>query len=525
MRSSVAATTELAARGLPSICCGDRAGGGPTHQFLVGSEKNAQIATSDAALVERVRARPFCACRGACSMLPRRVRPPPTATKACAVPGTSWSEACTSQITALAESSDIWQPTPGQAIVALRNASKAELDMIASRVVNVLHARGVLCSVVGTQDRCQASFHKSTRSGQQVLQVCLPRMQRVFCAPFASDRSTSPKVRRLASGCAAPTLPCQRFDLGRIALDLARLRTPQSEASGSMPSSPQPPSLSSTPAGQHRRSRGPFFGPDDVNEAYTRLRRRNKSLPLLEAVLRPMRPPMAPIHGRCALVGSNHVLRCREWGALFNGSDYDAIFRVNGFMLDRQRVPNQWLDPRHAGTRTTYRQSCLTAGERLASSRSEVCLLTPDFLSTQRDHTDHTQVCGGPKLRSEYTERSVAAATAMGYEFLLFGRDAPYKALAGEGSGDAAFLAALALCNEVHAYGVGLLGRSRRGARGEVVMEAVYQHSYDPILGRCEAHASNTSCGDQAAYVTNQLLREVQWAVWHTLGIARWVWA
>ena len=63
------------------------------------------------------------------------------------------------------------------------------------------------------------------------------------------------------------------------------------------------------------------------------------------------------------------------------------------------------------GARTTYRQSCLTSGRRLERTRDEVCLLTPDFLSMQDSHADHVPVCGGKRLRSEYPERSVAAAT------------------------------------------------------------------------------------------------------------------
>lgn len=244
----------------------------------------------------------------------------------------------------------------------------------------------------------------------------------------------------------------------------------------------------------------------------------------LAAMLAPMRPPPPQVHRRCALVGANHVLRCRTWGARIDDGAYDAVVRVNGFQLDAEHVPNQWVDPLHAGKRTTYRQSCLTRGQRLASSRSEVCLLTPDFLSTQRDHTDHTQVCGGPRLRSEYTERTVAAATSQGFPFFLFGRGAPYRSLTPEGwgsSGEAAFLATLALCQEVHVYGVGLLGRPR--ADGGV--EAVYQHAYDPVVGQCGSRAANTSCGDLTTHVISQLVREVRWAVWHALGLAKWVWS
>ena len=406
----------------------------------------------------------------------------------------------------------------------------AELNALASSVVDILHERGLLCSTSGARGHCHASVRRS-RKGQPLLQVCLPPAPRVFCAPFANDRSTSRRARRLAAGCAVPELPCQHFDLVRIALDLARLRAlPPTVASPSSPSPPPPPPFQVPSPSLQRRRRPPprgqphpsaFFGPEDIDEVYGRLRRRNKSLPHLAALLRPMRPPAAQIHRRCALVGANHVLRCRRWGVRIDGPEYDAVFRVNGFQLDARLVPNQWLDPRHAGMATTYRQSCLTGGRRLASSRGEVCLLTPDFLSTQRDHTDHTQVCAGPRLRSEYTEHTVAEATSEGFRFLLFGRDAPYRGLSGEGSGDAAFLAALALCRTVDAYGVGLLAQP--GAEGAV--EAVYQHGYDPVVGRCDPRAANTSCGDRTAYVTSQMVREVQWAVWHAMGLANWIWS
>ena len=58
-----------------------------------------------------------------------------------------------------------------------------------------------------------------------------------------------------------------------------------------------------------------------------------------------------------------------------------------------------------------------------------------------------------------------------------------------------------------------------------VAIETVYQHGYDPVLARCDPRAANASCGDQAAYVSGQLLREARWAVWHALGLANWIWS
>ena len=58
-----------------------------------------------------------------------------------------------------------------------------------------------------------------------------------------------------------------------------------------------------------------------------------------------------------------------------------------------------------------------------------------------------------------------------------------------------------------------------------VTTELVYQHGYDPVLGGCDARAANSSCnGELAAYVANQLAREAQWAAWHALGVANWIW-
>ena len=127
-------------------------------------------------------------------------------------------------------------------------------------------------------------------------------------------------------------------------------------------------------------------------------------------------------------------------------------------------------------------------------------------------------------MRSEYSERTVAAATEEGFRFVLFGRDAPYRYLQGEGSGDAAFLAALAVCSEVDVYGVGLFGRRLRDGATEIV----YQHGYDAHLGRCQPQATNKSCGAPISYATNfasgHLMREVRWALWHALGVANWIW-
>ena len=90
-----------------------------------------------------------------------------------------------------------------------------------------------------------------------------------------------------------------------------------------------------------------------------------------------------------------------------------------------------------------------------------------------------------------------------------------------------AFLASLALCEEVHAYGFGLYGRAVRDAEAGVAIETVYQHGYDELLGRCRKAAGNTSCGthDTTSYVYGQLNREVRMAVFHAMGVVRWVWS
>ena len=60
-----------------------------------------------------------------------------------------------------------------------------------------------------------------------------------------------------------------------------------------------------------------------------------------------------------------------------------------------------------------------------------------------------------------------------------------------------------------------------------VAIETVYQHGYDELLGRCRKAAGNTSCGthDTTSYVYGQLNREVRMAVFHAMGVVRWVWS
>lgn len=407
----------------------------------------------------------------------------------CSVPNTThWSLAC--KALAFNAASHPVGKVVGRALFP--NATDADADALehlANRVKNVLHHRRLLCS---SSRPCAVSGITGQTTSK--LKICPPIMSRVFCAPFASERS-SRFERALAEGCLAPPLPCQTFDLGRIAHALDTLRSSRS-----------------------------FYGPGDLDEAFVKLKRREKDRTQLAKVMQSLAKPEAQSHNRCALAGANHMMRCRNWGAhLDDPTVYDAVFRVNGFQLDEARIPNQWLNPRYAGRRTTYRQSCMTLGQRLNSSRSETCILTPDFLSAQSTHTDHTQVCGGPRLRSEYTESSVAAAVAQGYRFLLFGREAPYSGLVGTGSGDAAFLAALALCRELDVYGVGLHGRYLTND----TIEAVYQHAYDPGLGKCKPDARNVPCAKvtRASLVSAQFEREMHWAVWHALGLANWRWS
>ena len=69
--------------------------------------------------------------------------------------------------------------------------------------------------------------------------------------------------------------------------------------------------------------------------------------------------------------------------------------------------------------------------------------------------------------------------------------------------------------------------RAVRDAEAGVAIETVYQHGYDELLGRCRKAAGNTSCGthDTTSYVYGQLNREVRMAVFHAMGVVRWVWS
>eukprot|EP00966_Prymnesium_polylepis_P147051 3396849-Prymnesium_polylepis.1 len=192
---------------------------------------------------------------------------------------------------------------------------------------------------------------------------------------------------------------------------------------------------------------------------------------------------------------------------------------MNGFQLDKERVPSQWLPPVHAGSRTTYRQSCMTAGVRLESTRKETCLITPDHFWVNT-HVDHSSACGeSVRRRSEYTERTIGKAMEQGFRFVFFGRGAPYPGILSEahGSGDVSLVAALALCESVDAVGFGLFGE---GPGSNVH----YLHSYSPDVGRCAARGRTRTCWLKgAAKVRKMIRREVTWSVWHVLGVLNWV--
>ncbi|KAL1528057.1 hypothetical protein AB1Y20_009423 [Prymnesium parvum] len=486
---------------------------------------------------ECVASRAVATLRGKCASCARttpsrrRAPPPPPrcddmgADDTCAVGvRTEWGEACAA--------------APPVAAPPLPLPPADGLGHLAARLQATLVRRGVLCDAGAP---CNVT-HVGSR-GRRLLRVCAPPARRVFCAPFAAERSSDPRARCLAYGCALEAAPCQLVDPRAVDADVRELLRTHRQRSAFYGAADAPPS----------RVRA------QEEEVYARLQRRPRSRGDLRTMLAPMRTERGRRHQRCALVGANHRMRCGEWGAALD-SEYDAIFRANGFQLDRHRVPNQalvsanpplllhpphtptspsptpllapleviacshraeqWMHPRHAGTKTTYRQSCLTGGKRLNSTRSEVCILGLDFFTTQATHTDHTQVCGRPALRSEYTERSVAAATREGFQFLLFGRGKPGQSLLGDGSGDAASLAALVLCNHTDVYGVGLHSKRMNGNAFEIV----YQHGYDDALGGCHPRAHQSRCDDmQTLVVLNHLTREIRWALLHVLGVFNWI--
>lgn len=209
-------------------------------------------------------------------------------------------------------------------------------------------------------------------------------------------------------------------------------------------------------------------------------------------------------YGTCAVVGSGHDLRCgTPRGSEIDGR-HEAIFRSNS----AQHAPNErgfegtpfmgslrqhyTIDPPRGGTRTTFRVSCLFGGR--AALPSTPAASTKTFAASDTEHETcivprmwfkqawgkesannarHTCCTAKSNLRSSYNLSQLVELESRGARFAFFhGVDSGEPAIDAmlAGSGGNALHAALALCERVNVYGVGLFSSGVEG-------DKIYAHA------------------------------------------------
>ena len=282
-------------------------------------------------------------------------------------------------------------------------------------------------------------------------------------------------------------------------------------------------------------------------------------------------------HGTCAFVGSGHDLRCgAARGAEIDA--HDAVFRANA--AQQREAQDRWIDSARAGRRTDYRVNCLHESRAVPSMRDEVCILPlPWWLLPQGKEwvSNAARICCEDQARSSYDAETLVQHIKRGSRFAfvnaaasikdlmplsldpgsfdaepllrtLFPQKRPhltereaYLGLTPHGSflansGGNALYAALAMCNHVDVYGVGLFSA---GASGD----KLYAHAYDDRVGKCapppggrglDALRMKPAPWDHRKQMINGLSygpswlraridRELLMHVFHAFDILRWV--
>jgi hypothetical protein len=190
-------------------------------------------------------------------------------------------------------------------------------------------------------------------------------------------------------------------------------------------------------------------------------------------------------HRSCAVVGSGHTLRCGQSSGMGAEIDaQDAVFRANAQQytiapkLSKQHAATlrrMRIDTNDAGNRTTYRVNCLFANQW--TDASETCIVSHAWLGQPWGLESFNSVrhvcCDFTRHQSSYNISHLRSMQRAGVRVLMLagprsGEDQIDTLL--QGSGGNALLSALALCDQVRLYGMGLHST-------DVHSDKVYMHA------------------------------------------------
>jgi hypothetical protein len=428
----------------------------------------------------------------------------------------------------------VWAASSGEPRLSSDTSLNEAIEAGIRRLEEGLHRRGVLCdaSAPCTVHREQQNTAGGTAEHGVAIRVCLPNatLGSRICEPFGADaqRQVGLDVWRVLGSA------CVSFDLPTLARLWASLRAKAPFVSrGDLPLPAYEALLRAKSRGSHTAERAAHFEAE------------------LEALL--INETATSAHpakrlGRCAIVGSNHDLRCSRsthHGAAIDAAD--AILRYDhsqqfglskdprGFTLLRMR-----MDVRRAGRRTTHRVGrCLFSSLPLAPARQQPssCIVGRAWWRMRwgrESLSDNLRECCEKPMRSSYNVSRLVplAHRGSGGSSLLwlapaFGHAATIGAARESAEESEALLAAMGMCEEVELFGSGLLriggGTLEAGLEAGELVEA---HAYDQRVGRCAertaAHLQQQHQGDAPnglRQIRGELLRHVM----HAFGLITWI--
>ena len=237
---------------------------------------------------------------------------------------------------------------------------------------------------------------------------------------------------------------------------------------------------------------------------------------------------------------------------------HDAVFRANAAQQPEMRA--RYLSPEMAGSRTDYRVNCLQNSSALPSMRSETCVVPLTWWGqvAGHEHVSNTaRPCCDPLTSSSYELAQLRSLVEQGFSLAFLNGGASFAASvplvafpssfgtvqkanlfpvsgitvpSGEflsNSGGNALYAALAMCDRVDLYGVGLFSK---GASGD----KVYVHSYDKHAATCASPGKGLKALEIQGGFINGLSYTPKWLrarvrnelfmhVLHAFDLLRWI--